>query len=83
VLSGNRPLDVAGGSFAMALSSILAALVTRTSVNFDETLFSVAAWDIATALFAVGLSVWTIWFWEKKADRECKIKHSQAPVLEV
>jgi hypothetical protein len=67
----------------MASSSILVALVTRTAFQLDETLSSVAAWDIATALFAVGLSVWTIWFWEKKADRECKIKHSQAPVLEV
>jgi hypothetical protein len=67
----------------MALSSIFAALVTRTSANFDETLASVAAWDIATALFAVGLSAWTIWFWQQKANREWKIKCSQAPALQV
>ena len=81
VLNGNRPLDTAGGSFAMALSSILAALVTRTSVELEATLLSVAAWDIATALFAVGLSAWTIWFWEQKADRERKIEPLQAPEL--
>ena len=38
VLNGNRPLDTAGGSFAMALSSILVALVTRTAFQLDETL---------------------------------------------
>ncbi len=81
VLNGNRPLDTAGGSFAMALSSILAALATRTAFQLDETLFSLAAWDIATALFAIGLCAWTIWFWQQKADRAWKIKCSQAPEL--
>jgi ABC-type transport system involved in multi-copper enzyme maturation permease subunit len=82
VLNGNRPLDTAGGSFAMASSSILVALVTRTAFQLDETLSSVAAWDIATALFAVGLSAWTIWFWQQKANREWKIKRSLAPELD-
>jgi ABC-type transport system involved in multi-copper enzyme maturation permease subunit len=81
VLNSSRPLDTAGGSFAMALSSILAALVTRTSFQPEETLLLVAAWDIATALFAIGLSAWTIWFWQHKANRAWKIKRSQVPEL--
>ena len=81
VLNGGRPLDAAGGSFAMAMSSVLAALVTRTSYNLDETVVSVAAWDVATALFGVGLLAWTVWFWHQRASRAWKIKRLRAPKL--
>jgi ABC-type transport system involved in multi-copper enzyme maturation permease subunit len=81
VLNGRRPLDAMGGSFAMAMSSILAAIVTRTSFNLDELILSVAAWDIATVLFALGLSWWTVRFWQRRFIGESRAK--PAPVADL
>ena len=61
------PVAYAGWSFAIAMYSLLTALVTRSSFSLDETLVLVAAWDFATALFAIGLSWCTIRHWQRRA----------------
>ena len=76
VLNGGRPLDAMGGSFAMAMSSVLTALVTRKSFSLDEIILSVAAWDIATALFGLGLLWWTVRFWQRQFIGESRAKTS-------
>jgi ABC-type transport system involved in multi-copper enzyme maturation permease subunit len=79
VLNGFRPLDDPAGSLAMAMSSLLTALVSRTSLTFDEHIFTLATWNSAVALFAVGLLAWTIWLWQRRASRALKIKRLQTP----
>jgi ABC-type transport system involved in multi-copper enzyme maturation permease subunit len=48
--------------------SLLALLVSRTSFSIGETLSSMIIWDIVVAVFAIGLSRWTIWAWQLDSD---------------
>jgi hypothetical protein len=61
VLNNGRALDTFGWSFVMAADSLLAVLVSRTSLRVGEALSSVIFWDVLVALLAVGLSGWTNW----------------------
>jgi hypothetical protein len=66
LLNYRRPPIDGGWSFALATSSLLIALLTRTSFILGETIVSVTAWDIATALFAIALCSWTVWSWQRR-----------------
>ena len=48
--------------------SLFGMLVIRTSFRIGETLSSMILWDVVVAVFAVGLSVWTIWSLQLEAD---------------
>jgi ABC-type transport system involved in multi-copper enzyme maturation permease subunit len=61
-----RAPDVAMWSFITAADSLLEVLVTRTSFSALETLWSVTFCDLVIALFAVGLSCWMIWVWQRR-----------------
>jgi hypothetical protein len=50
----------------LALRSQLVLLVSRTSFRARETLWSVMFWDVLVILFAVGLSWWTNWIWQRR-----------------
>ncbi len=80
-LNGWRPLDAAGGSFAMDMSSLLDALVSRTSYHLNAMVLSVAAWDVGSAIFAIGLSWWTIRYWQRRSSAESRAKLVRMPDL--
>jgi ABC-type transport system involved in multi-copper enzyme maturation permease subunit len=74
-------LVTAKWSFVMAANSLLALLVSRTSFNVGEVLWSVMFWDVVVALFAVGISWWTIWVWQRRLSGVSKAKASLATAL--
>ncbi len=53
---------------ALAMRSLLAPLVSRTSFSAVETLWSVALWDVVVTMFAIALSWWTIWAWQRRVS---------------
>jgi hypothetical protein len=61
VLNNGRALDMIGWSFVMAAETLLAMLVSRSSLSVGEALSSVIFWDVVLALVAVGLTWWTNW----------------------
>ena len=50
----------------LAMRSLLALLVSRTSYSARERLWSVALWDVVVTIFALGLSWCTIWIWKRR-----------------
>ena len=62
----------------MAMSSLLAALVTRTSFHLGETIQVVTAWDVGAALFAAGMCAWTVWFWQQQSAGVPKAESAQS-----
>ncbi len=76
-----RPVVYAGWSFAIAVYSLLNALATRGSFSLDETLVLIAAWDFATALFAIGVSWCTIRHWQRRAIGASRAMPSIMPIL--
>jgi len=81
VLNGGSPLDNAGASFVMAMSSLLTALATRTSLTFGETSLLIAVSDVAAMVFALGLAAWTIRVWQRRTSRALEIKSLQPAKL--
>jgi ABC-2 family transporter protein len=61
VFNNGRALDTIGWSFVMAADSLLAMLVSRSSLSVGEALSSVIFWDVLLALVTVGLTWWTNW----------------------
>ena len=66
-LDRGHPVVYAGWSFAIAVCSLLTALVTRSSFSLDETVVLVTAWDFVDCALAIGLSWCTIRHWERKS----------------
>jgi hypothetical protein len=58
----------------LAMRSLLALLVSRTSYSARERLWSVALWDIVVTILAVCLSLWTIWVWQRRLHGASKPK---------
>jgi hypothetical protein len=67
VINNGRALDTIGWSFVMAVDSLLAMLVSRTSLSIAEALSSVIYSDVLVALLALGLSGWTIWVEQRRS----------------
>ncbi len=82
-LDYGHPVAYAGWSFAIAIYSLLTALVTRTSFSLDETVVLVAAWDLAIALLAIGLSWCTIRHWQRRWIGTSEVNSSQSGSVKV
>jgi ABC-type transport system involved in multi-copper enzyme maturation permease subunit len=76
-LDRGHPVAYAGWSFAIAIYSLLTALVTRTSFSLDETVVLVAAWDLVVALLAIMLSWYTIRHWQRRSITASRLNRSR------
>jgi hypothetical protein len=56
----------------LAVRSLLAPLVSRTSFRVEGTLRAVTVWNIVIALFAAGLLMCTIWVWKRRRSGTSK-----------
>ncbi|HKI20040.1 MAG TPA: hypothetical protein VKA15_19280 [Isosphaeraceae bacterium] len=81
LLDNRHALVTAMWSFVMASDSLLAVLVSRNSFNVGQILWSVTFWNTVVAVFAAGLSWWTIWAWQRRLRGSSKAKPALATDL--
>jgi hypothetical protein len=81
MVNNGRALDAVMLCFVMASDSLLTVLVTRVSFSVADMLWSVMFCDVVIALFAIGVSWWTMRVWKCRLSDVPKAKPSLATDL--
>ncbi len=78
LFDSSHEMATAMWTIVMASGSLLTILVTRRSSSFGDILLSVLFWDVIFGLIALGLSLWTIWYWQRQSGGWARSKRALA-----